>query len=554
MTSCQRAPSDNHQSVRRPTSWRRGILCFLQAVAFAAASLIAGGLEASAGGRLALVLAAEDYQVLPKSTIGAKRGSDIVDSLKALGFDVIVGMNPTNSTARASVAEFSRKAQDADLAIVVLAGHTTSANGQSFFLPVNIEIGAATDLLSRGISITNLVHLVGGAKAGAILVLMSVPVFSRPIEGIDARPNFTAEIGKSMVLAFSSSTKVPVSRVDALAGQNAEGLTKVFQKRGATLADAVAAVTAEGGIVFGTVPDRRLDVVPPPPPPPVVQATGSTGDAAQKAASVAAEQKAAAAAAEQKAAAAAAEQKAAAAAAEQKAAAAAAEQKAAAAAAEQKAAAVAAEQKAAAAAAEQKAAAAAAAEQKAAAAAAEQKAAAAAAEQRLREEQSARQVAEARAAEEKKRSSSIETELAMAQQQARAARLEAEKAKAEAEKMLAEAERAKAQAEADKARILVQAEKDRAKLATEQAEAEKKLASLQKASVPSAPIDEKELGQKQRLGIQERLKAMSLYTGPLDAVMGPLTREAIMGYQKTRGEAVTGYLTPEQFQALVPRQ
>ena len=45
---------------------------------------------------------------------------------------------------------------------------------------------------------------------------------------------------------------------------------------------------------------------------------------------------------------------------------------------------------------------------------------------------------------------------------------------------------------------------------------------------------------------------MSLYTGPIDSIMGPLTREAIMGYQHSRGAEVTGYLTPEQFQALVP--
>lgn len=508
MTSCERTAMKAHQMACRSTSWRRGVLGFLQMAVVAAAAVLSGAVQASAGGRLALVLAAEEYQLLPRSAIGAKRGSDIADSLKALGFDVIVGTNPTNATARASVAEFSRKAQEADLALVVLAGHTTSANGQSFFLPVNVEIGAPTDLLSRGISITNLAHLVGAAKTGAVLVLMSVPIFPRPVEGIDPRPNFTADTGKSTVIAFSSSTKVPVSRVDALAGQNAEALAKVFQKPGATLSDAVSAVTADGGMVIGSIPDLRLDRVPPPPPPPVVQANASAGDAAQRAAALAAEQKAAALAAEQRAATLAAEQKAAALAAEQKAA----------------------------------------------ALAAEQKAAAAVTERRLREEQSARLNAEARAAEERKRSSGIENELALAQEQARAARLEAERAKADAEKMLAEAERAKAQAEADKARMLIQAERDRAKLALEQAEAERKLASLQRPNVPSAPLDERELGQKQRLSIQERLKALSLYTGPVDAVMGPLTREAIMGFQKGRGEAVTGYLTPEQFKALVPGQ
>jgi peptidoglycan hydrolase-like protein with peptidoglycan-binding domain len=56
----------------------------------------------------------------------------------------------------------------------------------------------------------------------------------------------------------------------------------------------------------------------------------------------------------------------------------------------------------------------------------------------------------------------------------------------------------------------------------------------------------------QRQHIQERLREMSLYTGPIDAIMGPLTREAIMGYQRSKGARVTGYLTPEQFDALLP--
>jgi peptidoglycan hydrolase-like protein with peptidoglycan-binding domain len=51
--------------------------------------------------------------------------------------------------------------------------------------------------------------------------------------------------------------------------------------------------------------------------------------------------------------------------------------------------------------------------------------------------------------------------------------------------------------------------------------------------------------------IQKRLHELGLYTGPLDAIMGPLTREAIMGFQKSRGASVTGYLTGDQFEALL---
>jgi peptidoglycan hydrolase-like protein with peptidoglycan-binding domain len=43
---------------------------------------------------------------------------------------------------------------------------------------------------------------------------------------------------------------------------------------------------------------------------------------------------------------------------------------------------------------------------------------------------------------------------------------------------------------------------------------------------------------------------MGLYQGPIDAIIGVLTREAIREYQKKNGAAETGYLTPDQLQAL----
>lgn len=420
-----------------------------------------------AGGRVALVLAAEDYQPLAKSPIGVKRASDIADALKAKGFDVILTANPSNAGARAGLRDFSVKVADADIAIAVLVGHTTSAGGQSFFLPVNTEISAATDLFSRGLSVTNVAQITGRAKAGAVLVLMSVPAFPTPVEGIDARPQFNAEIGKSVVTAFSSSTKVPVSRVDALSSQDAETLAKVLQKPAATLADLVAVFASEGGLVVGTAQDVSLDKPAPAKLPETAALTGDSSAELQKKAEADQQRKVEA-------------------------------------------------------------------------------------ERQLEAERVARAEAERRVKAEQAKATSAEKDLAAAQDEAKRARLEAEKAKAEAERAQAEAEKAKSLAEAEKARVLAQAETEKVKLLAQQAEASSKVASLQPAGGPAQILDEKQLGQRQRQRIQERLRAMTLYTGPIDSIMGPLTREAIMGFQRGRSEPVTGYLTPEQFQALLP--
>jgi peptidoglycan hydrolase-like protein with peptidoglycan-binding domain len=61
---------------------------------------------------------------------------------------------------------------------------------------------------------------------------------------------------------------------------------------------------------------------------------------------------------------------------------------------------------------------------------------------------------------------------------------------------------------------------------------------------------EKLIDPRQVRRIQQRLAQMGLYQGPIDAIIGVLTREAIREYQKKNGAAETGYLTPDQLQAL----
>jgi hypothetical protein len=318
-----------------------------------------------AAGRFALVLVGEDYVKLQKSIIGAKRANDIAEALRAKGFDVLFSANPANSRARAALLDFSRQTKGADLAIAFLIGHAIAAGGQSYFLPVNTELGVATDLFSRGISISSVAQIAALAKAGAVVVLMTTPNFETAIPGLDTRPENAAETPKSVVTVFSSSAKLPVSRIDAASEQAADSVVKALQQPAPTLADVVKAASLDGGAVFGSVADVSLAKPSPP------------------------------------------------------------------------------------------------------------------------SEIAAPPVA-------------------------------------------------------------------RAPVVPVPEPSSQPVAALGAAAIASAPIDETQLGKMQRQHIQERLREMSLYTGPIDSIMGPLTREAIMGYQRSKGAKVTGYLTPDQFEALQP--
>jgi len=333
----------------------------LIAATLVAISVVAAPWRVEAAGRVALVLVGEDYVKLQKSIIGARRANDIAEALRTKGFDVIFSANPANSRARAALLDFSRQAKGADFAIAFLIGHAIAAGGQSYFLPVNTELGVATDLFSRGISISSVAQIAGLAKAGAVVVLMTTPNFETAIPGLDSRPENAAETPKSVVTVFSSSAKLPVSRIDAASEQAADSVVKALQQPAPALADIVKAASLDGGAVFGSVADVSLTKPSPP------------------------------------------------------------------------------------------------------------------------------------------------SEIAA-----------------------------------------------HAPVAPVPEPPSQPVAALGTATVASAPIDETQLGKIQRQHIQERLREMSLYTGPIDSIMGPLTREAIMGYQRSKGAKVTGYLTPDQFEALQP--
>ena len=59
------------------------------------------------------------------------------------------------------------------------------------------------------------------------------------------------------------------------------------------------------------------------------------------------------------------------------------------------------------------------------------------------------------------------------------------------------------------------------------------------------------LAHEERMAIQRRLQQMDYYHGEIDGVFGTQTRQAIRAYQEEIGAQRTGYLTPEQLNALL---
>jgi hypothetical protein len=247
-TGCFSVRVANH----RMRSRQRLIRACLGALVLALAQILVVP-PAPAGGRVAMVLAAEDYVALNRSPVGIKRGSEIAEWLSARGFDVILKVNPTNATARAALHDFSVKVSGMDLSLAILIGHGTASGDHTFFLPTNAAIERSTDLPSRGLSIANIARIGSRAAVGGVCFLMTSPRFANAIDGIDLRPHFDVDVAKNTVAAFSNSAKVPVSRIDAVAGLAASKVVDLLQKEPhADLRQLVAACASQQGSVYGS--------------------------------------------------------------------------------------------------------------------------------------------------------------------------------------------------------------------------------------------------------------------------------------------------------------
>jgi putative peptidoglycan binding protein/caspase domain-containing protein len=236
----------------------RGSTLLMGAVAFTL--MCAAAVQpAVAGARVAMILAAEDYQNFRRSEAGVRKAEELLDLLRARGFDAALVTNPANAAARAALRDFATKVTTADIALAFLFGHGLSSVGQTFFLPSNASIDRSTDLLSRGLSVTNIAQIVSRAQAGGVCFLMTTPNFVKPIDGIDVKPQFDGDT-KNIAVAFSNSAKIPISRIEAAAGLAASDVVNLLQKQpNADLRQLIAACgSQQQGTIYGVAGSVNL--------------------------------------------------------------------------------------------------------------------------------------------------------------------------------------------------------------------------------------------------------------------------------------------------------
>jgi hypothetical protein len=116
---------------------------FLVAAAGFAAALAAFAAPAHAEKRVALVIGNNDYKNVPKLQKAVNDARTMGDTLKQLGFTVMVAENQTRQAFSQSLLAFDKAIEKGDTAFFFYAGHGFEIAGQNFLLPTDVP--AATE-------------------------------------------------------------------------------------------------------------------------------------------------------------------------------------------------------------------------------------------------------------------------------------------------------------------------------------------------------------------------------------------------------------------------
>ena len=96
--------------------------------------------------RVALVVGNSGYANVPRLANPRNDASDMIGRLKAMGFDVIPGLDLDRNGFLNTLATFGRAAEGADVALFFYAGHGLQVNGQNYLVPTDAKVEYEAEL------------------------------------------------------------------------------------------------------------------------------------------------------------------------------------------------------------------------------------------------------------------------------------------------------------------------------------------------------------------------------------------------------------------------
>ena len=158
-----RIPTINNEAGQLVWSWSfEGPLLAL--------ALFAAAVPAQAAGRVALVVGNSDYAHIGRLPNPANDAADLGAALRRLGFEVTVARDADRTALNEALRAFTRRSQDADVALVFYAGHGMEMDGVNYLLPVDARLERDTDVRYETVELDDVLASTSGA--GLRLVIL----------------------------------------------------------------------------------------------------------------------------------------------------------------------------------------------------------------------------------------------------------------------------------------------------------------------------------------------------------------------------------------------
>ena len=113
---------------------------------FALAALLAGIAPAAAEKRVALVIGNSAYENVPRLTNPSNDAADVAAKLKALGFEVVEGIDLGKRDMEKRIRAFAEALSGADVGLFYYAGHGLQVDQRNFLAPIDAQLKSESDL------------------------------------------------------------------------------------------------------------------------------------------------------------------------------------------------------------------------------------------------------------------------------------------------------------------------------------------------------------------------------------------------------------------------
>ena len=121
--------------------------------------------------KLALVIGNGNYRNGPlKNPVGDAKA--VADSLRALGFDVLLRTDAGLADMLEAMRQFSVRTADAAVRLVFFAGHGLQAKGKNYLLPVDAEIKSEDEVAGRSADVGELIDRLSRVQHGINIVIL----------------------------------------------------------------------------------------------------------------------------------------------------------------------------------------------------------------------------------------------------------------------------------------------------------------------------------------------------------------------------------------------